>query len=404
MMAGLAWFMVVHVHAAGPEKAGMARLQLVDQKQHSMAACLDGSAPAFYFRPATSESARGKYVVYHEGGDFCGYGDTWDEWIEDCRKRSHTELGSSRNLRANQTLNLFKHGVDAFANDNTSLTFEWNWVYMMYCDGHYYAGANTSTTLAPHKKKNEELYFRGAFNVEAILSTLGLTKKVHAASPSMAVKVTDVLVHGCSSGGVAVFSNADHIRSLIPSTIRVAAAANSGYYMNTEEIYTEYWTRPPFLMANLSGTLNTGCVAAQPAAPWNCIVAEVTAPYVMTMPIFAWQSRFDSNQLSCVQIDPNDNAAVNAYGFLLDTSLKQWVANATSSVPRGAFVDGCYRHCGCSNSISQKEWTPRSALSSWWAGLWPAGAQPNRSSSMFWSQDGTYPCTTCCPSAKSVCA
>jgi hypothetical protein len=397
----LAWLMALVVHAVAPEKDGVARLQLVDQTEHPMAACLDGSAPAFYLRPATSESAKGKYVVYHEGGDFCGYGDTWDEWIEDCRKRSHTELGSSRELRTNSTKNLFKYGVDAFANDNTSLTFEWNWVYMLYCDGHYYAGANTSTTLAPHRKKTEELYFRGAFNVEAILSTLGLTKAAHAAS--MGVEATDVLVHGCSSGAVAVFSNADHIRSLMPSNIRVAAAANSGYYMSTKEVYVEYWTRPPYLMANLTGTLNAGCIADQHAAPWNCIVAEVTAPFITTLPVFAWQSRFDSNQLGCVQIDPTDDAAVNAYGRLLDTSLKKWVANATSAVPRGAFVDGCYRHCGCSNSISQKGWTPRSALYYWWHGLWTGGGvRENRS--RFWSQAGTYPCNDCCPSVPpNVC-
>lgn len=398
-MAGLPWFLAVcTVHAVTAN--GMARLQLVDQKQHPMAACLDGSPPAFYLRPATSESARGKYVVYHEGGDFCGYGDTWDEWIEDCRKRSHTELGSSRKLRANQTLNLFSYGVDAFADDSSSLTFKWNWVYMLYCDGHYYAGANTSTTLAPHGKKTHELYFRGAFNVEAILSTLGLTETT---LPSTAVKVTDVLVHGCSSGAVAVFSNADHIRSLLPSHVRVAAAANSGYYMNTKALYTEYWTRPPFMMANLSSTLNAGCVANQPATPWNCIVAEVAAPFIVTMPVFAWQSRFDSNQLDCVQIDPKDDAAVNAYGRILDSSLEHWVADATSAVPRAAFVDGCFRHCGCSRSIAQKEWNPRNALSSWWAGLWAAAdaGAPNRS--RFWSQHGAYPCNSCCPSVTSRC-
>ena len=113
-----------------PTTTGIATLHKVDQDDYPLAACLDGSPPAYYFRPATTDAGRSKYVVYHAGGDFCGYGSTWDEWIEDCRKRSHTELGSSKHLHANSTLNLYTYGVDQFANDPTSLTFEWNWIYM----------------------------------------------------------------------------------------------------------------------------------------------------------------------------------------------------------------------------------------------------------------------------------
>jgi hypothetical protein len=43
---------------------------------------------------------------------------------------------------------------------------------------------------------------------------------------------------GCSSGGVAVFSNADHLRSVLPSAARVAAMSDSGYYLN---VNTESW-------------------------------------------------------------------------------------------------------------------------------------------------------------------
>ena len=52
---------------------------------------------------------------------------------------------------------------------------------------------------------------------------------------------------------MAVFSNADHIRSLLPPTARVASMANSGYYLN---INTESWVKPPLLMSNLTDTLS----------------------------------------------------------------------------------------------------------------------------------------------------
>jgi len=391
---------------------GIASVRFVNQSIYPLAACLDGSAPAFYLRPATSAAASSKWVVYHEGGDFCGYGSNWDEWVEDCRERAHTSLGSSAALARNATLNLWTYGVDVFANDPESLVHDWNWVYMLYCDGHYYAGANASETIAPIPDSSdhdgaaavETLYFRGKWNVEGVLGTIDLRRNASAAA------VSDVLVHGCSSGGVAVFSNAEHVRTLLPLHARVASAANSGYYLNRN---TEYWTRPPFLMGNLTGTLNRRCVesAAQKATPWNCIVAEVAAPSVRAMPIFAWQSQFDSNQLSCAQIDPRNRSAVNAYGNKLTASLVGWVDAAAAAAeegvsiaPRGAFIDGCYRHCGCDAGIAAPDaagvaWTPRSALRAWWTSLWrhsSIGSAAPSARSRVWAQSGAYPCAECC--------
>ena len=97
---------LVCLAGVGADDAGIGTLQLVDQSAFPRAACLDGSPPAFYFRPATTDAGRSKFLLYHEGGDFCGYGDTWEEWIEDCRQRAHTPLGSSRHLAANSTSDL----------------------------------------------------------------------------------------------------------------------------------------------------------------------------------------------------------------------------------------------------------------------------------------------------------
>jgi hypothetical protein len=84
----LAVLLTMTASAASPPSTSTGRgtLRLVDQSAYPLAACLDGSPPAFYLRPGTSEAGRSKWVVFHEGGDFCGYGDTWPEWVEDCRK------------------------------------------------------------------------------------------------------------------------------------------------------------------------------------------------------------------------------------------------------------------------------------------------------------------------------
>ena len=77
--------------AAGPP----AELQLVDGARFPLARCLDGSRPPFYHRPATSAGSKDKWFVHHMGGDFCGYGDTWADWTDDCRRRANSTLGSS---------------------------------------------------------------------------------------------------------------------------------------------------------------------------------------------------------------------------------------------------------------------------------------------------------------------
>eukprot|EP01079_Euglenida_sp_SAG-EU17-18_P006252 gene6252-1117_t len=331
---------------------GRGTLMLVDQTEYPLAACLDGSPPAFYFRAAPTKAGRSKYLVYHDGGDFCGYG----RGIASTAKLNafvHMRLlGSSKSYVANSTKDLYASGIDAFANDPSSLAYEWNWVYMLYCDGHYYAGANTSKTVAPvpRSSKTEELFFRGRYNVQSVLGSIGLTPE---ADPR---EVSDVLLHGCSSGAVAVFANADHMRGLLPARTRVGAAANSGYYMNTqahclpraprlsavlayaarhdEEVWTEYWTKPPYMMANLTSTLNPSCVSS-PA-----------------------QSRYDSNQLYCANVDPANHSAVNEYGQGIEDSLGHWVSSASHVSLRAAFVDGCYSHCSCASGIRDGNWTP----------------------------------------------
>lgn len=54
--------------------------------QSTGAACLDGSAPGYYFSPGKDEGAD-KFVVYFLGGGFCS-GTTPEEVLKDCYSRS----------------------------------------------------------------------------------------------------------------------------------------------------------------------------------------------------------------------------------------------------------------------------------------------------------------------------
>lgn len=65
----------------------------------------------------------------------------------------------------------------------------------------------------------QELYFRGFRNLEAILADLVARRALKNA--------TDLVLTGCSAGGLAAYLHADYIAALVPNAT-VIAAPDSG--------------------------------------------------------------------------------------------------------------------------------------------------------------------------------
>lgn len=352
-------------------------LHVVDQIKYPLAAAIDGTPPVYYLRPSAVHSSASKWLIYWDGGDFCGYGNTEKEQLHDCYERAQTEYGSSKKFSQRYGRHMDLSTLwDAFDKDpaGNPLMHDWNWVYIPYLDGGYYSGARLSTPTVNGTK----LHFRGSFNVEAILGEL--------ATKSNLTGATDVVFGGCSSGGVAVVAAADRLHSVVrrfTQHAKVGAFVDSGYYLWRN---AEYWTKPVFAMQDEKTTLNAACVAAHPDKPWSCIVAEIVAPFVET-PLFMWQSRFDENQLfDCEKLDPKNVTAVNEYGAKLLLSIRKW---QTTSTHGGAFVDACSRHCGSSKGISAHGLSPKQAFAAWYKGL------PQHKQSLH-VQSASYPCLDCC--------
>ena len=90
--------------------------------------CLDGSPPGYYMRPGTGDGAN-KWVLHLMGGGWCLSS-------EDCFNRSTTTFGSTAFWP--QTLDF----TGIFSNDediNPDL-YNWNAVFVIYCDGGSFAG------------------------------------------------------------------------------------------------------------------------------------------------------------------------------------------------------------------------------------------------------------------------
>jgi hypothetical protein len=141
--------------------------------------------------------------LFHEGGGSC-------HSLEDCANRAKTRQGSSTQWE--KTIDIAGKYASGpyFSNDPgvNPLLYNANHVYMIYCDGGGFSGDNytitTTTTTNDNGNKNNSvgsnintvhLHFRGQRIIRGIVSQLGRDTAFKDA--------TDVIISGCSEGGVA---------------------------------------------------------------------------------------------------------------------------------------------------------------------------------------------------------
>ena len=76
--------------------------------------------------------------------------------------------------------------------------YNWNHVFLRYCDGGSFSGSNATSTDVG----GSTLWFRGKHVLKAMMEDL-LSKRGLKTS-------TDVVISGCSAGGLATFLHVDH--------------------------------------------------------------------------------------------------------------------------------------------------------------------------------------------------
>lgn len=351
-------------------------------KLYPKARCLDGTQGRYYFRRGSGDGLT-KFYLHQEGGGFCGS-------LDDCLDRSKGNLGSTSpwvsdawgptyNLSAQQSY----FSLDRRVNP---LLHNWNHVWMVYCDGAYFAGENATATFVDGTR----LYFAGKHILDATLHHLSSAHDLFGA--------TDVILGGCSAGAIATFNHLDYVANQLKVALapqaRVTGFPDSGFYLDLD--YFEQMKVFPFRQQNISSVLSQECLQKYRSAPQKCLIAERNAVFVKT-PLFAWQSKFDGDQLSTSFKDSCNNNPVCAMKFSqrLVSSVKHTLI--ATSTGHGFFVDGCNRHCGGIydgygdvNTIAYKNVTPLVALSQWYA---EAPAEY-----LLLDQPApTFPCHECCP-------
>eukprot|EP00475_Leptophrys_vorax_P000640 TRINITY_DN10361_c0_g2_i1.p2 TRINITY_DN10361_c0_g2~~TRINITY_DN10361_c0_g2_i1.p2 ORF type:complete len:541 (-),score=149.97 TRINITY_DN10361_c0_g2_i1:47-1669(-) len=304
--------------------------------------CLDGSPSGFYYR-ISQQGPQKKWIIHFEAGAYC-----FPE--SDCADRAKTDLGSSTPWPAQKNYS----GILSGNPQNNPSFYNWNVIVLQYCDGGFWAGNQQD----PLNYSGSLLYFRGKQILQASFEFLYANLSLGDAD--------EVIVTGCSAGGVAVFLHLDWIRAMIQPTARVVGAPDSGFFLDIPD-YTgfyiwQYVYYPAYQLHNMTFT-NDACIADynanDPTNVWKCSLTQYEAKYVQT-PLFVMNSLVDSFQMhnfvklttACFDY-PNvhvlgncsdaELAAVTAFRTRMISNITTLVLNKWGN---GAFMPTCFTHCG----------------------------------------------------------
>lgn len=395
--------------------ATLKRVLLTKAASSRGAVCLDGSPGAFYYRPGVGPGKQ-KWHIHHQGGGWCMN-------LRECHHRASTNdhgLGSSKDWKEAITMNYDYFSVDPKINP---MLHDWNLAFLPYCDGGSFTGNNE--TVATYA--GESIYFRGARIREAVAEEL---KKEEYGSGGLGA-ATDIVVSGCSAGGLATYLHTDQWCDTVweesDGRAKCVGMPDSGFFVNYKDAETETeeemaegpeleggpaarvekerrlehrlarsHIRLLYEQQNATHGVNSHCLKdLQPTGDeWQCMYAETAAKYIRT-PIFALQSEYDSWQKKAVLGTEDD---VNTFGNDLTAKLQKSVLD--SNVKSGAFLDSCSHHCHMWGQIRIDGDLVADAFRKWYDSLGdgdiaekPSDGQQKK---RFWSQKKAYPCTKCC--------
>jgi hypothetical protein len=300
------------------------------------AVCLDGTTPGYYYRQGIGNGTKG-WIIHLEGGGWC-YNEV------ECLERSKTRLGSSKSWSPTADFSGFLSD-DSTANPDF---YNWNVVFINYCDGASFSGS----VDGPVDVQGTSIYFRGFKILQGILKQL-LNNGMNQAS--------EVILTGCSAGGLATYLHADYVGSVLPSNVKYHAIADAGYFIDAPNVNGEHVGRQRvqnvFKMQNAISSLNKKCIAATPNdTQWQCMSAQYTYPYIST-PIFSLNSMYDTWQIkNTLELGCNPPQCTPEQMKQLEKFFEEFKSAAQpimSSSTNGAFLDSCFKHC---QSLSDASW------------------------------------------------
>ena len=192
--------------------------------QNTRAKCIDGSNYKFLFSKGYGKGSSSFYFFFEPGG-FCGdhtYSRTkYDTVIPNCYDKTKLNLGTNRiTFIVKHMLTFITRMLSQSKLFNPNF-YNWNKVFVRYCDGALYQGSLDEPIIY----NNTKLYIRGEDNVVEMLKYLVNNYSFTTAE--------NVLVTGSSAGGIAAFSWSKYINTLIQNkNVNYKVISDSGVFLD----------------------------------------------------------------------------------------------------------------------------------------------------------------------------
>ncbi|KAL6613715.1 hypothetical protein ACP70R_035985 [Stipagrostis hirtigluma subsp. patula] len=230
------------------------------------AVCLDGSPPGYHLQTGSGTGSH-SWLIHLQGGAWC-------DTIQSCSARKMGCLASSKFMGQ-----IVFSGI--LSNDQTQNPdfYNWNRVYVRYCDGASFAGDSQ------HEDQNgNKLFFRGLHIWEAIIDELMEKGLAHS---------EQALLTGCSAGGLATLLHCDDFRARFPQEVSVKCLPDAGFFLDEKDISGQrsMWTvyNGVVHLQNVTKVLSKDCLANKDVT--ELIKSISTSTFIVNSGYDFWQIR-----------------------------------------------------------------------------------------------------------------
>ncbi|CAL4932163.1 unnamed protein product [Urochloa decumbens] len=300
------------------------------------AVCLDGSPPAYHLHRGSGAGAR-SWLLQFEGGGWCND-------VRSCADRAGTRRGSTRLMAKVEVFSGILSNNPAMNPD----FYNWNRVKLRYCDGGSFSGDSE------YRNGSSVLYFRGQRIWDAIITDL-LQKGL--------AKAENVLLSGCSAGGLATFFHCDSLKERLKGATTVKCLSDAGFFLDLSDISGNNSIRQFFSslvsFQGIQQNLNKDCQNSTDD-PYLCFFPQYVLPDIRTA-YFILNSAYDVYQFHHIFVPPSSDprgqwsrctmdpgacstsqiATLQGLRSAMLTSLKQIEGEPDA----GMFINSCFAHC-----------------------------------------------------------
>ncbi|GER43583.1 pectinacetylesterase family protein [Striga asiatica] len=257
-----------------------------------------------------------------EGGGWCNN-------LRTCKYRSTTRHGSSKFFEDKVPF----IGILSNKRSENPDFFNWNRVKVRYCDGASFSGNK--------REKVGGLYFRGQRIFQAVMSEL-MSKGMGNAE--------QVLLSGCSAGGLASILHCDRFRNLFSTATKVKCLSDAGLFLDATDVYGGHTLRRLFRdVVRFQGVRTKISPCPKNLNGTSCFFPQNLIAHIKT-PLFILNAAYDTWQiqesLAPRAADHNNqwhNCSSNIE-LCFRTEMVGAVKDFARSSKNGLFINSCFAH------------------------------------------------------------